>query len=104
MAAIASVQEFDEHHANGLIPELHNLPPEVVQEFRDHLKFVDGGLAHSEYSMLQGHVADENLASIFGHFGIDEAKFESIRDTSCVSRVCFVSPRSFCDPDRCRKS
>jgi hypothetical protein len=83
------------------IPELNSVPDEVVTKFRENLRFAGGGLAHSDYSMLEGHVNDNDLPRLFEHFGIDATKFESIRDTSCVDHVCFVHPRAFCDPDRC---
>lgn len=104
MSTITSAQEFDSAHTGGLIPLLQGVPSEVIEQFRKNLVFAEGGLAHSDYSMLKGYVADEDLPDLFNQFGIEPARFNLIKDTSCVNRVCFVHPGAFCDPDRCRNS
>jgi hypothetical protein len=97
---ISNAEQFTQ--AEKSIPELANVPHDVLEQFRDNLKFANGGLAHSDYSMLQQYLDVEKLRSLFTHFGIDQKRFDLIRDTACVSRVCFPAPGQLCDEDRCR--
>lgn len=96
---IKTLEDF--RKAQDSIPELRGIPKEILFDFGNNLKFVDGHLAHADYSMLEGHVDDMALPSLFQHFGINQNKFASIKDSACVNRICFVHPGQFCDPDWC---
>jgi hypothetical protein len=102
MQYITSVDEFDLAVANDRVDVLRNVSPGLLTQFRSQLQFVEGVLAHSDYSMLDGHVDDGDLPELFSFFGVSKEKFVASRDLSCVNRVCFVHPRAYCDSDRCR--
>lgn len=74
---------------------------EEVKQALSTIQMVGDRLAHFEYGSIREIMGDEAFFDLLARMGMNRERFDIINDTSCVSGVCFVHPRSFCDPDFC---
>lgn len=73
----------------------------AVNAFYESLKFKDGFVVHADFRPLLGKITEKGLVRLFASLGVSSEKFARVRDSACVSGVCFVQPGAYCDPERC---
>lgn len=98
---ITDMHSFDAICQSGSNMLLARCTPDQLESFKKTLKFNNGRVAHADYSMLKDDFDRKELIQLFEQMGLPESRFDIIEDTSCVSRICFVHPHAFCDPDNC---
>ena len=63
---------------------LAKVDQDVVEQFKNGLKFNNGGLAGADYSMLEGGMSDKELLDLWEYFGISENLHKAYHNYECT--------------------